>query len=65
MIAHSNVTLTIAGLPLHLIEICNATLFRFILKTRKRRVKDSIIVTIPVVLAEGLGIVADSHGKIH
>jgi hypothetical protein len=65
MTAHSNVTLTSAGLPLHLIEICNATLFQFTRITRKRRAKDSIIVTIPTVLAEGLGIVADSHGKIH
>ena len=65
MIAHSNVTLTSAGLPLHLIEICNATLFQFTQTTRKRRAKDSIIVTTPAVLAEGLGIVADSHEKIH
>jgi hypothetical protein len=65
MTAHANVTLTSAGLPLHLIEICNATLFQFTRITRKRQVKGSIIVTIPAVLAEGLGVVADSHGKIH
>jgi hypothetical protein len=65
MIAHSNVTLTSAGLPLHLIEICNATLFQFTRTTHKRRAKDSIIVTTPAVLAEGLGVVADSHEKIH
>jgi len=65
MIAHSNVTLTIAGLPLHLIEIYNATSFPFTRITSKRQAKGSIIVTIPAVLAEGLGVVADSHGKIH
>jgi hypothetical protein len=65
MIAHSNVKLTSAGLPLHLIEICNATLFQFTRTTRKRRAKDSITVTTPAVLAEGLGVVADSHEKIH
>jgi len=65
MIARSNVTLMIAGLPLHLIEICNATLFQFTRTTHKRRAKDSIIVTTPAVLAEGLGVVADSHEKIH
>jgi hypothetical protein len=65
MTAHTNATLTSASLPLHLIEICNATLFQFIRKTRERRAKDSIIVPIPAVLAEGVGVVADSRGKIH
>jgi hypothetical protein len=65
MIVHSNVTLTSAGLPLHSIEICNATLLQFTRTTRKRRAKDSIIVTTPAVLAEGLGAVADSREKIH
>jgi hypothetical protein len=65
MTDHSNVTLTSVGMPLHSTEICNATLLQFTRTTCKQRVKDSIIATISAVLARELGIVADSHEKIH
>jgi hypothetical protein len=65
MIVHSNVTLTSVGTPLHLIEICNATLLQFTRATRKQQAKDNIIATISAVIERGLGFGVDSHEKIH